>query len=83
MSVKMDKSYTYLKKAKKLIKSFTDGKELTDKQLHLLYDCAAERGQILENVIAMHWFEVALSKNIRNLDQFPCTPQLRLVSIAK
>ena len=57
--------------AKSLIKLYTEGSDLTDEQTHVLYDTAAEHGQILENVAHTAWFRIALAENMWALSNTP------------
>ena len=54
--------------AMELIKLYTEGSDLEDWQSHLLHDCAAEHGQILDNVVNTSWFIRALAENVAALD---------------
>lgn len=56
------------KKAKELIQWYCEGSDLTEDEEHVLYDTAAEHGQILGNVARMRWFRDAVAENIQVLE---------------
>ena len=60
----------YMINAAEIIGWYREGSDLTEEQEHVLYDCAAEHGQILDNVVHMSWFEKALAENLEALDCF-------------
>ena len=61
------KSQIYLAQARAIINWYREGSDLTEEQIHVLHDCALEHGQILGNVVHMHWFEKKLAENIEAL----------------
>lgn len=60
----------YIEQAKEIIQWHREGSDLTEEQSHVLYDTAAEYGQILDNVCHMAWFVKALAENLEALDCF-------------
>jgi len=57
----------YTAQAENIIQWYREGSDLTESQEHLLYDCAAEHCQILDNVVHTTWFLKALTENIEAL----------------
>lgn len=60
----------YLDQASEIIQWYREGSDLTEEQEHVIHDCAAEHGQILDNVVHMSWFKRALAENLEALDCF-------------
>lgn len=60
-----------LQRAKAIIDLYVEGSDLTEEQSHVLNDCAAEHGQILDNVIQTSWFRSALAENLEALEGTP------------
>lgn len=65
--VEEPKLTSFTDKAIELIQWYKEGSDLDDDQLHVLTDCAAEHGQILDNVIDTKWFRNALAENMEAL----------------
>lgn len=65
----------FLVMAEAIIQWYREGSDLTEEQTHVLYDCAAEHAQILDNVIHTSWFKKALAENLEALD-FQSAPKL-------
>ncbi|NJO65362.1 MAG: hypothetical protein HC836_46900 [Richelia sp. RM2_1_2] len=55
------------KNARELVQLYLEGGDLTEEQEHVLFDTAAEHGQILDNVVRLHWFIYALAENLEAL----------------
>lgn len=60
-------SRSSVKQAGDIIRWYIEGSMLTEEQMHVLNDCAAEHGQILDNVVRTVWFKRALAENIEAL----------------
>ena len=58
---------SHRKQAKRLIKLYREGSDLTEDQDHVLNNTAAEHGQMLDNVVATQFFQDALTENIEAL----------------
>ncbi len=59
---------SYREQARNIIKWYREGSDLTEEQVHVLHDTAAEHGQILDNVVHMQWFARALAENLECLE---------------
>lgn len=60
----------YIDRATALINLYTSGFDLSAEDTHVLFDCAAEYGQILDNVIETSWYKYALAEKLAFIDCF-------------